>query len=309
MFDVVTLGSATADIFLSSTDLSENRRFLSVKKSSKNEISRSLISSGGGATNSAVTFSRLGFKSAVVAQMGTDPLSAYVIADLKKEKVSTSLIKSTPKHPTDFSIILVGQDGSRSILTQRGSIRLESRDIPWSKIKKCRWLYLTSLEGNLSLLEQLIGFAKENNISISFNPGNRELSQRRQLLPLLKHLDFLLLNRYEAEILSDRSHKEATFYPTLQQCAPLVAVTNGRHGAKILTPDNSYFMSIINHHPLDETGAGDAFGSAFVAALLSDQSITQALNWASQNSASVVGHFGAKEGILTLKEMKHASKT
>lgn len=309
MFDVITIGAATTDIFLLSDDLSENRRFLSIKKSSKNEISRSLISSGGGAINSAITFSRLGFKSAVVAQVGIDPLSAYVIDDLKKEKISSSLLKSTLKHPTDFSIILVGQDGSRSIFTQRGPARLEDRDIPWSKIKKCRWLYLTSLEGNLSLLEKLIGFAKENNLGISFNPGHRELIQRRQLLPLLRYLDFLLLNRHEAEVLSNISHKEAAFYPTIQHYAPLVAVTNGRQGAKILTADNSYFMPIINQHPIDETGAGDAFGSAFVAATLHGQSITQALNWASQNSASVVGYFGAKEGILTLKKIKYASKT
>ncbi len=303
MFDVISIGAATADIFIKSPELLESKRFLSLKRSSKNEISESLICSGGGATNSATTFSRLGLKTALVSLIGEDPLSEYIKADLIKEKINRHFLVVGKKDRSDFSLILVSSNGTRSILTSRGSTRLESKNIPWDRLKT-KWLYLTSLEGNLPLLEELIGFSKENNIKISFNPGMRELKQRRELLPLLKHLDFLLLNRLEAEILADTSHKNSSFYDKLKLFAPLIAVTNGRLGAKILTSSQTIFSPIINTHPEDETGAGDAFGSAFVAALMQNFSLNQCLSWGIQNSASVVSALGAKAGILSLSKIE-----
>jgi sugar/nucleoside kinase (ribokinase family) len=304
MFDVISIGAATTDIFIKSSELLESKRFLSLKRSSKNEISESLICSGGGATNSATTFSRLGLKTALVSLIGDDPLVEYIKKDLIKEKINHQFLVISKKDQTDFSLILVSSNGTRSILTSRGLTRLESKNIPWDKLKT-KWLYLTSLEGNIPLLEELIGFSKENNIKISFNPGLRELKQRRQLLPLLKHLDFLLLNRQEAEILADTSHKNSSFYDKLKLFSPLVAITNGRLGAKILTPTETLFSPIINTHPIDETGAGDAFGSAFVAALMQNFSLEQCLSWGIHNSASVVSALGAKAGILTLSKIEN----
>jgi len=303
MFDIISIGAATTDIFIKSSELLESKRFLSLKRSSKNEISESLICSGGGATNSATTFSRLGLKTALVSLIGDDPLVEYIKKDLIKEKINHQFLVISKKDQTDFSLILVSSNGTRSILTSRGLTRLESKNIPWDKLKT-KWLYLTSLEGNIPLLEELIGFSKENNIKISFNPGLRELKQRRQLLPLLKHLDFLLLNRQEAEILADTSHKNSSFYDKLKLFSPLVAITNGRLGAKILTPTETLFSPIINTHPIDETGAGDAFGSAFVAALMQNFSLEQCLSWGIHNSASVVSALGAKAGILTQSKIE-----
>ena len=304
MFDIISVGAATADIFIKSKTLLQSSRFLSLRRSSKNEITESLICSGGGATNSATTFSRLALKSAVISLIGADPLSEYIKKDLDQENIDSQFLAVNKNDDTDFSVILVASDGTRSILTNRGATRLDSKNIPWSKLKT-KWFYLTSLEGNLGLLEELIGFAKENNIKISFNPGNRELQQRRELIPLLKHLDFLLLNRQEAEILSDINHKNPLFWDKLRKFSPIVAVTNGRLGAKILTATDTYFSPIINIHPLDETGAGDAFGSAFVAALAYGHSLPEALNWGIRNSASVVSALGAKNGILKLKDIKN----
>lgn len=306
MFDVISIGAATADIFVKSASLLKKGHYLSLKLSSKNEINESLICSGGGATNSATTFSRHGLRTAIVSLVGADPLSQYIKSDLRQENIDSHFVVENKKDTTDFSLILVANDGTRSILTNRGSTRLESRNIPWAKLR-AKWLYLTSLEGNLPLLEKLIGHAKENNFQISFNPGLRELQQRRELIPLLKHLDFLLLNQQEAEILVNLDHKSPLFWEKIKKLCPLTAVTNGRLGAKVLTPDQSLFSPILNTSPLDETGAGDAFGSAFVSGLLHHLSPDESLSWAIKNSASVVSALGAKKGILNLKQISHAS--
>jgi ribokinase len=311
-FDVISIGSATVDIFVHSKKLllQKNSRFpsgqsLSLDYSSKNEIDKFLICSGGGATNSAVCFSRLGLKSAPLSLVGSDLLKNYVIADLKTDHVPDQFILSPKLEKTDFSVILVSSVGGRSILVNRGHTTLKPSLIPWSKIKKTSWFYLTSLEGNLDLLEQLIGFALENNIKIALNPGSREISQTQKLTSLLKHLDFLLLNQQEAEALLNTTFSQSNFFPRLQKLGPThIGLTRGRLGAHILSADSNLFSPIFKSKAVEETGAGDTFGATFVSALIYRQPVRDALFWAMKNSASVVSHFGAKTGLLTLKQIK-----
>jgi len=315
MFDIISIGSATVDIFVQSDKfmVKKDKDFpsgssLSVDFSSKPEINQFLISSGGGATNSAVAFSRLGLKSVPVSLIGRDLLQNYINSDLKAAKIPATFLTSPVGEKTDFAVILVAPHGGRTILVNRGSSRLEEKHIPFAKIKNTKWLYITSLEGNLDLLEKLIGFARENSIKISLNPGSREISQRHKLLPLLKFIDFLLLNKQEAESLFSLPFGQKTFFKKIQSLGPLhTAVTCGRLGAHILGRQHNYFSPIVPSKTIDETGAGDAFGSTFVAGLIYQLPPDQALFWAIKNSASVVSHFGAKTGLLTLSQIKKYS--
>jgi sugar/nucleoside kinase (ribokinase family) len=303
MFDVISIGAATVDIFVKSDSLKIANNLLSVEASSKNEIKDSLITSGGGATNSSVSFSRLGLKSACISLVGQDPLTQYINYDLTHNKVHKLLI-TTPES-TDYSVILVADDGSRTILTNRGTTRLEISQINFDQLLNCHWLYISSLEGNFDLLEHLIGFALENKIKIALNPGRRELSNLSHLQPLLKHLDFLLVNGNESEILTGINIYQSQFPEKLLSFgAKINAVTNGRDGAYIYTSDGRLYSPILNVHPVDETGAGDAFGSTFVASLIHENSLETSLEWGIKNSASVVSFLGAKPGLLTLDKIK-----
>ena len=312
-YDVISIGSATVDIFVQSKNflLQKNSKFssgqsLSLDYSSKSEINNFLISSGGGATNSSVCFSRLGLKSVPLSLVGSDLLKNYITVDLKDDHIPDHFLFSSKSEKTDFSVILVAKNGGRTILVNRGPTSLENSNIPWSKIKSTSWLYITSLEGNLDLLEQLIGFALENHIKIALNPGSREISQSSKLTPLLKHLDFLLLNQQEAERLIATKFSQSTFFPRLQHLgATHIGLTRGRLGAHLLTVDDNFFSPIVKSKTVEETGAGDAFGSTFVSALIYQKDLKTALFWAMKNSASVVAHFGAKTGLLSLKQLKN----
>lgn len=305
-FDVISIGSATVDIFIKSDDLIITPEIIGLKPSSKNEINQSLFCSGGGATNSAVALSRLGLKSAPVFLIGNSYLNQYIYDDLKKTKITDKFVCTNKSDITDFSLIIVPHGGGRSILTNRGQGGLESKNFHWNQIKKTQWFYITSLEGNLDLLEQIIGFAKENNIKIALNPGKRELSSHRRILSLSKMVDFLLLNREECELLFNLSFDDIISNNFIHQTKiPIVAITAGRDGAYVFSDSHQFYSPAINHKPVDETGAGDAFGSTFVAALIHKKSPQDALFWAMKNSASVVSFLGAKTGLLTLKQIKN----
>lgn len=303
MFDVVTLGAATVDIFIKSPQLTIKDGYLGVPTSSKNEVSQSLFCSGGGATNAATTFSRMRLKTSCCSLIGSDPLSQIIKNDLTAEKIDQSLITAN-SDSSDFSVILVDELGGRSILTNRGSTSLESQQIKWDQLVGSKWFYITSLEGNLDLLEQIIGFAVEHKIKVSLNPGNRELKNSRRLIPLLKHLDFLLLNKTESETLTQLSVNSPDFWPNLiSYQSKIVAVTNGREGAYVATNGQKYFSPIINTTPVDETGAGDAFGSGFVSGLIYQQTPENSLFWGIKNSAAAVSALGAKPGLLTYEQI------
>lgn len=303
MYDVISIGAATVDIFVKSNAVVDDGKYQKFFASSKNEIDSSLICSGGGATNSTVTFSRLGLNSVPVSLLGFDHLSNYILDDLKKDKVKTNFLIKSKNESTDFSVIFIDKVGGRSIFTNRGETHLTADNIVWPKMTT-KWFYITSLEGNLDLLEMIIGYACENNIKIAINPGNREISKPRRLLSLLKHCHFLLLNKTESETLSNDSPKTANFWNFFANICPIVAITNGRDGAHILTAEQHLFSPILNIKPVDETGAGDAFGSACVSSIIVGKNLQTSLEWGIKNSASVVSKMGAKPGILKLSQIK-----
>jgi sugar/nucleoside kinase (ribokinase family) len=57
--------------------------------------------------------------------------------------------------------------------------------------------------------------------------------------------------------------------------------------------------------PFERTGAGDAFTSTFVAAIMKGADLQGALLWAPINSMSVVQYVGAQEGLLTESQLSH----
>jgi sugar/nucleoside kinase (ribokinase family) len=306
VFDIISIGAATVDIFVKTDSFTVKGESLNIPASTKSEMSEGLLCSGGGATNSSVSLSRLGLKTSCLSLLGNDPLSLYIFNDLGSNRVSTELLVHKNQESTDYSVILVANDGSRSIITNRGSTHLEIDDFSnWDKLKNTSWFYITSLEGNLDLLEQIIGFAVEHHIKISLNPGNRELASAARLIPLLKNVDFLLLNGAESEILTGIAVNEGKYWETiLSYGSAITAITNGRLGAYVVNPEQKLFSPIINTTPVDETGAGDSFGSAFVGGLFNHLSLSDSLFWAIKNSASVVSKLGAKQGLLTLVEIK-----
>lgn len=127
----------------------------------KIEVDNVTMASGGGATNNAVSFTRKGINAACIAEMGTDLASASILHELEAEKVDTSLIIREPSETTGVSVIMVAGEGGRSIISCRGAASmLGENDIPWDKLDT-KWLHISSLGGNVELLEKLLEIAEK----------------------------------------------------------------------------------------------------------------------------------------------------
>ena len=53
----------------------------------------------------------------------------------------------------------------------------------------------------------------------------------------------------------------------------------------------------------ERTGAGDAFGSGFLSAVIEGKTLEESLIWGTVNSASVIGYTGAQKGLLKEKDL------
>ena len=88
--DVITIGTATRDAFLKSREFKristpeyESGEGLCLPSGAKIEIDDIVFSTGGGATNAAVTFARQGYHTACICKIGDDVSGREVIENLK----------------------------------------------------------------------------------------------------------------------------------------------------------------------------------------------------------------------------------
>lgn len=292
MYDIISIGSATFDVFLKSSRFPLDKTYIGGKV----EVEEADVSSGGGGTNTAAGFSRLGLKTACVARFGDDLFGKFVLRDLEKENFNKGYLLQRKGEKTDYSTILVNPDGARTILVYRGKTRIERKNFPWPILRQTRYLYLASLEGNVDLMEEVVERAYKRGVNIVLNPGSREIKEKEKLTKIFPKFSVLILNREEADYLGLERE-------VVNLGSRIVVITAGRQGAKLFSKEKKLFAEAFLGPVIDETGAGDAFSAGFVAGLIKEFSLENALKLGMANGVSVVGKLGAKTGLLYEKDI------
>lgn len=313
-YDVICFGSAILDVSLKSPDFrivkSKNafaQQLLTIPYGIKSEVNDLIITSGGGGTNTAVGLARLGLQTAVVARCGWDFTGKMIRQELKKEKVTDEFLNQIEGEKTDYSTILIGPDGNRTILVYRGGTRLETSLLDFKKLNSF-WFYIASLEGNLDLLEELIEFADKNQIKVALNPGKKEIEQKEKLLKICQRVMVLIVNEEEAAQLINLSLVKQKINKELNELLPktIVVITQGEKDVALFQPgQGKLIMDGFKIKMVDQTGAGDGFGSGFIGGLAKGFSIEKALKLGVANGASVVTKIGAKEGLIRQQEVDY----
>jgi ribokinase len=307
---ILTFGAATQDVFLTGKAL-HSRRDVRTRDyveqfplGAKIDIDAVHFDTGGGATNAAVTFARQGLQVGYVGKIGHDPAGAEVVRVLRREGVATERIVQDGKLSTGYSVLLVAQNGERTILTHRGaSHELGAKDVAIRNLE-ADWFYISSLAGNFDLLTRLLKHANNHHIQVAIDPGAAELAQPKKLRALLPLITVLKANAEELAQLFGGANVADTVMRAADSC-PYVVGTNGSAGSYAAAGGCFYQAGTYQKvKVLDRTGAGDAFGSGFVAALAKGDAIEDALTLGSANATSVVTQFGAKSGILKTSRIK-----
>jgi sugar/nucleoside kinase (ribokinase family) len=303
---ITTLGAATQDVFLLGSALKAKRDVRThtfveqFPLGAKLELDKVIFSTGGGATNAAVTFARYGFHASLMGKVADDPAGQNVVQAMEADNVKTDTLACDLDGTTGYSTLLLAPRGERTILVYRGVSRnLEAGDFDHFAKLKTDWLYITSLGGNFPLLESVVEYARTRDIKLAINPGSGELKQPERFRELLSGVSVLSLNKEEAQKVFEGQTPGKLAREAAEWCAT-VLITNGPKGSCASDGRHVYKAGMYQDVAvLDRTGAGDAMTSGFVAKVASGESIEQALVYGSANSTSVVQQVGAKAGILS----------
>lgn len=333
MSDIVTIGSATIDVFVRCDDanivsvnsIDRKSEFMSYKYGSKLEITDFDTNVGGGGVNSAVNFANLGFNTSAIFKIGQDIYSQGVLDFFKDKNVNLSNIVQTQKTTTGFSVILVSFEGDRTVLAHRGGNgEIKKEDINFEAIKNAKFLYLAPLNGkSTKILEPLIDFATENNVNICVNAGTSSIKKGFEYMKrILDDAHVVVMNKEEAQMCtkiqirpdtSEEKFSQEKIHPDLVAILKklkvkdyqLIVVTDGGNGAYAYAGKHVYYCPVYPSKVVSTLGAGDAFASTLCGALKKyDSNIGKALLCASVNSGSVVSKFSATEGLLTFEQIE-----
>ena len=127
MFDIITIGSATVDVFVQSDSANVvsvatkdcNTQFMSYPYGSKLEIDQFSFAVGGGGINTAANFVNLGFKTSAIVKIGTDFYAQAINKQIEDTKIDSSNVIVAKDETSGFSIILLSFQGDRTVLAPR----------------------------------------------------------------------------------------------------------------------------------------------------------------------------------------------
>lgn len=332
MKDVITIGSATMDVFVECDDagiVSVRRKdgkfeFMSYPYGSKMEISDFDTQVGGGGINTATNFANLGYETGAIFKVGDDIYSKGIFDFFKDKKVDLSTIIQDQKDSTGFSIILTSFEGDRTVLAHRGAnAHLKKSEINFEKLKEAKLLYLAPLNGDSNkILDDIVHFAKENGIYVCFNAGSTGIKKGfNYLKKILASAQIVVMNKEEATMATgislrpdtrEEKYSQELIHPDLRAMFQklkisdyqIIVITDGGNGAFAYDGKDFFYCPCFEGPVTSTLGSGDAFASTFCAALGKfDKDIEKALIAASINAAGVVSKFGATQGLLTFDEI------
>ena len=299
---ILSIGAAVQDVFLQGklfTPKKEGREYVEeFELGSKNDIEGVIFSTGGGATNAAVTFARHGLHSMFMGKIGRDIAGKAILDDLHKDQIDTSLVAYLNEVGTGYSCLLLAPNGERTILTYRGASSHLDLKIHDFQDVEADWILITSMAGNFEALETLFNYAEKKNIKLAMIPGKDELREPKKFKKFIPRLTVLTANKEELSMLYDGKSLQ-DLVVAANKDVHYVVCTDGPNGAVAADRWHIVTAGMYEDVPvIDRSGAGDAFASGFIAMIATGQSLENAVTFASANSTSVVGAIGAKAGIL-----------
>jgi ribokinase len=311
MYDVITVGSATVDVFahakfsetITITEPKGKTTLLAFPLGAKIIIEDLDFTVGGGGTNTAVAFARLGFKTGYIGKLGKGTNSDFIHKNLEKENVD--LLCAHGDGLAGYSVILDSMEHDRTILAYKGANdHLQNSEVPYAKLKSL-WIYLSAMMGDsFETAKQIAAFAERKGISLAFNPS-LYLAERGMsyLAPLLTRVELLVLNKEEAFCLSKKNDIAESLRKLHAAGAKIIVVTDGKNPLYVFDGILQYRCIPPHVNVVDATGAGDAFAATFMAGLLLKRPIEDCIKMALVNASSVLQHHGAKNILLGKKEL------
>ncbi len=279
---------------------------------------------GGAPTNVAAAIAALGGNVELAAKVGVDPFGKHLIEVMQSFGVNTKCILQDEKYFTTFAFVSLMENGERDFYFNRGADgQLTTDEVDGIDLKDFSIIHFGSatafLPGPLQdTYRVLLKKALLNNIFISFDPNYRHLlfkdDQRsfiEQSWKFLNNCHFFKVSDEEAMMLTGQPTVSNAAKEFLQKTNAAFAITIGKEGTLLGVNGNIVAIPSIDIHPIDTTGAGDAFVGA-VLYQLADKTVASINKMSEEQWATIVFN-GNKAGARTceylgaMEAFKHLS--
>jgi ribokinase len=263
-----------------------------------------MLTPGGSAANVSVWAARCGYDTHFVGKIGRDRFGLLAQEDLAAERVNAHLIE-TDAHLTGSVAVFVDHTGERSMVSGRGAdFYLLPSELPSDIVRAAGHLHLTAwsffVDPPRAAARKAARLAREAGATLSFDPGSFQMIGEMGIDTFLGYtqdlgVDILLPNFEEGGMLTGLDEpvaiaaRLAELYP-----GALVMLKLDAEGALVYEAGEATVVPPATNNLVDATGAGDSFAGSFLAHYLEHRDAVAAARFATQISAWVIEHLGAR---------------
>jgi sugar/nucleoside kinase (ribokinase family) len=257
---------------------------------------------GGDPALYAINLARLGMATAVVASLGEDFFSDFIVRNLSQEGVDTRFLIREVEAQANITLALsLPQDRAfATFLGAEGQYTVEA--LPWERLDGSRALVLFGTRPEQK--EPIFRQAKEQGMVTVLNAGwdpTEEWSEA--LYGLGPVVDLFIANEVEARSLTRQLDPRAAIR-VLSAHFPLSVITLGDQGAlacdgEVIVESPAFPVPVV-----DTTGAGAAFGSGFLYGLLQDWPLTHCVTLGDACGGLVTTAVGGSTAFPTRSELQ-----
>ncbi len=239
---------------------------------------------GGKGLNQAVAAARAGASVALVGSVGDDDAGAVLRTLVVEEGIDDRWLVTTTGSATGRAMILVEEGGENSIVIVPGA----NGSARWPSAPPHGRVLLAQLEIPLDVVvEAAAGSAGSATITI-LDPAPARPLTRTELGPW----SIVVPNEHEVDVLGGSG-------ALIEAGVATVVITRGGAGVEVVRPDGTTAVDAHPAHPVDTTGAGDAFRGYLAARLAFGDHLASAVSWGAAAGALATTVEGAVPSLPT----------
>jgi 5-dehydro-2-deoxygluconokinase len=272
---------------------------------------------GGSSANIAVGLARLGVRVGLIAAVGTDALSDFLVEFLRAENVDTTHVHRVPGRLPSLALTEVTPPDRFPQVFYRhdpADVHLEIGDAELDYLSQAR-MFVTngtslcatpSRESTYLALER----ARASGLRVVLDVDYRPMSWRRPadaglaVRLALPFVHVLIGNDVELKLVAGTESLEAATERLRRQGVELLVSKLGAGGVRIWSGQQSWFLEPYRVEVQSTIGAGDGFAAGFLWALLQGRPLEDCLRYGNAAAAIVVSRLSCSEAMPTRPEIE-----
>ena len=289
MFDLYCIGGSSVDLLLKVPHVPVSDQKMVAELSG--------IHAGGLVANTACAAAAMGLTVGWHGQVGDDDFGRLFRSEFDRFGVHHDSTHVVRNQITDLCIILLEPAGERTILVVPTNKTPPELSTPvMEALTHSRIVY--SLPWPADWFTPIAEVVKSNQgkIAIDLEASSPVLGEALNEVLVLADLVFCSLGGLQ--LVAKESDIKSGIRHLFDLGVQTVIATHGSQGAAVHTPEATFSTPAYSNIPVaDTTGAGDCFHAAYIAAILDNATLKDAIQFASAAAALSIQHVGPRNGL------------